>query len=203
MRSNALMKAPLLDRAGLVARTAGPLLALLALLCAHLPAKAAESGYLLQPGDLIMVSVWKEPEMQAEILIRPDGGLSFPLAGDIMAAGKSIQQLTTLLEDKLRPYIPKPVITVALRQIGGNRIYVLGQVNRPGEFPFVRPLDVMQALALAGGTNSFADLGSIQILRRDAEGQQSAIRFQYGEVGRGRSLQQNILLQSGDTVVVP
>jgi polysaccharide export outer membrane protein len=180
------------------------LVALLVLLCmTWQDSAAAETSYLLQPGDLITVSVWKEPEMQSEILIRPDGGLSFPLAGDIMAAGKSIPQLTSLLEERLRPYIPKPVITVALRQIGGNRVYVLGQVNRPGEFPFVRPVDVMQALAQAGGTNSFADLNSIQILRRDGDGKQNAIRFQYADVARGKALSQNILLQSGDTVVVP
>lgn len=163
---------------------------------------AEASAYLLQPGDVIMISVWKEPELQAEVLVRPDGGLSFPLAGDVVAAGKSVQQLASLIDERLRSYIPKPVVTVALKQMGGNRIYVLGKVNRPGEFPFVRPIDVMQALALAGGATSYADLNDIQILRRGND-KQVSIRFRYGDVERGRELGQNILLQSGDTIVVP
>jgi polysaccharide biosynthesis/export protein len=163
---------------------------------------AGESPYLLQPGDVITVSVWKEPELQSEVLLRPDGGMSFPLAGDIAAAGKSVQQVASLIDTRLRAYIPKPVVTVALKQMGGNRVYVIGKVNRPGEFPFVRPIDVMQALALAGGATSYADLNDIQILRRGND-KQVSIRFKYGDVERGRELGQNILLQSGDTIVVP
>ncbi len=149
-----------------------------------------------------MISVWKEPELQAEVLVRPDGGLSFPLAGDVVAAGKSVQQLTALLDERLHPIISKPAVTVALKQIGGNRIYVMGKVNRPGEFPFARPIDVMQALALAGGMTPFAEVNDIQILRRES-GTQVSIRFRYGDVERGRELGQNIVLLSGDTVVVP
>jgi polysaccharide export outer membrane protein len=175
---------------------------LLIVLCTRLPLSVAAEPYLLQPGDVIMISVWKEPELQAEILIRPDGGVSFPLAGDLAAAGKTIQQLAATIDERLRAYISKPVVTVALKQIGGNRFYVLGKVNRPGEFAFAKPIDVMQALALAGGTTSYAELNDIQILRRDAE-KQVSIRFRYADVERGRELGQNILLQSGDTVVVP
>jgi polysaccharide export outer membrane protein len=93
-------------------------------------------------------------------------------------------------------------VTIGVKQIGGNRVYVIGKVNRPGEFPFSQPIDVMQALSLAGGTTSFATLDEIHILRR-VQGKQIALRFKYGEVERGRALEQNILLKSGDTVVVP
>lgn len=158
--------------------------------------------YLIQPGDVLVVSVWKEPDLQQEVFVRPDGGLSFPLVGDVKAAGVGLDELRQIIDQRLRKYIPDPVVTVALKELGGNRIYVVGKVNRPGEFAFIKPIDVMQALSLAGGATSFAALDDIQILRRDGD-EQTSLRFRYGEVERGRDLEQNILLRSGDTVVVP
>lgn len=140
--------------------------------------------------------------MQAEVLVRPDGGMSFPLAGEQVAGGHTIAEVRIALEERLKKYIPGPVVTVALKFIGGNRIYVVGKVNRPGEYPFSRSLDVMQLLSLAGGATSFAALNDIRILRRD-NGSQTVIQFHYDDVERGRKLEQNILLKSGDTVVVP
>jgi polysaccharide export outer membrane protein len=165
-------------------------------------ASAASDGYRVQPGDILAISVWREPDLQGDILVRPDGGISFPLAGDVNATGMTIADVTAAVMERLKRYIPDPVVTVAVKTLGGNRVYVLGKVNRPGEFPFSRPLDVMQALALAGGATPFAALNDIKILRRTAT-QVTALEFRYGEVERGRALQQNILLQSGDTVVVP
>ncbi|MBB6091249.1 polysaccharide export outer membrane protein [Povalibacter uvarum] len=166
-------------------------------------AHADEAGaYRLQPGDILIVSVWKETDLQSEVLVRPDGGLSFPLVGDLAAAGKSVEQVRTQLQERLVKYIPDPVVTVAVKQIGGNRVYVLGKVNRAGEFTFSQPVDVMQALSLAGGATPFAALDDIQILRRE-QGKQTALRFRYSDVQAGRKLEQNILLKSGDTVVVP
>jgi polysaccharide export outer membrane protein len=163
---------------------------------------APSDFYAIQPGDILSISVWKEPDLQAELLVRPDGGLSFPLAGDLQAQGQSVEQLQLQLTEKLKKYIPDPVVTVAVKLIGGNRIYVLGKVNRPGEYPLYRPLDVMQALSLAGGTTPFASVNDIEILRR-GEGKQIAIGFRYGDVEKGKALEQNLLLKSGDTVVVP
>lgn len=160
-------------------------------------------SYRIQPGDLLAISVWKEADLQAEVLVRPDGGLSFPLAGDQVAAGRTVDELRQVLSERLRKFIPDPVVTVAVRALGGNRIYVVGKVNRPGEFPFSRPLDVMQSLSLAGGGTSFADLNDIRILRRQPDGTQVVLPFRYDEVARGRHLEQNVLLQTGDTVVVP
>jgi polysaccharide export outer membrane protein len=160
-------------------------------------------AYRIQPGDLLTIAVWKETDLQAEVLVRPDGGLSFPLAGDERAEGRTVDELRKILSEKLKKFIPDPVVTVAVRALGGNRIYVVGKVNRPGEFPFSRPLDVMQSLSLAGGATSFADLNDIRILRREDDGKQSVISFRYDEVARGRHLDQNVLLKSGDTVVVP
>lgn len=167
-------------------------------------ASASEpEAYRIQPGDVLIVSVWKEQDLQSEVLVRPDGGLSFALVGDVQASGRTIEELRAAINERLRKYIPDPSVTIAVKQIGGNRVYVLGKVNRPGEFPFTRPIDVMQALSLAGGATSFASLDDIQILRRDERGAQQSLRFKYSEVERGRNLAQNILLKSGDTVVVP
>ncbi|HEY4209993.1 MAG TPA: polysaccharide biosynthesis/export family protein [Steroidobacteraceae bacterium] len=162
----------------------------------------APATYRLQPGDLIDVSVWKEQDLQREILIRPDGAFTFPLAGEVDCAGKTIEQVRAILTERLQRFVPSPVVTVALKTLGGNRVYVLGKVNRPGEFPFANPLDVMQAISLAGGATSFAALNDIVILRRQ-NGEQQAFHFHYSDVARGRDLEQNIQLQSGDTVVVP
>lgn len=159
--------------------------------------------YRIQAGDVLSISVWKEPDLQLEVLVRPDGWLSFPLAGDQRAAGRTVDDLRQTLAARLKKFVPEPVVTVTVRALGGNRIYVVGKVNRPGEFPFSRPLDVMQSLSLAGGATSFAALNDIRIIRRNADGKQISIAFHYEDVARGRHLDQNILLESGDTVVVP
>lgn len=161
-----------------------------------------DRAYRIQPGDVLMIAVWKERDLQAELLVRPDGGISFPLAGDLAAGGRTVAQLGDVLGEKLKRYIPDPVVTVTVKSIGGNRVYVLGKVNRPGEFPFSQPLDVMQALALAGGATPFAAVNDIQILRRTGN-RLVAVEFHYADVERGRKLEQNIVLRSGDTVVVP
>ena len=166
------------------------------------PPGATLPGYRLQPGDIITVSVWKETDLQTEVLIRPDGGFSFALAGEVDAVGKTVEEIRATLVDRLKRYIPNPVVTVAVKQIGGNRIYVVGRVNHAGDFPLSSPLDVMQAIALAGGTTPFAAINDIVILRRH-NGEQQAIHFHYTDVARGRDLSQNVLLQTGDTVVVP
>jgi len=160
------------------------------------------NSYRLQPGDLLDVTVWKEKDLSGEVLVRPDGGISFPLVGDVIASGKTVDGLREELAERLKHYIPDPVVTVATKQIGGNRIFVVGKVQRPGEYPFSQSLDVMQALSLAGGTTPYAALNNILILRRD-DTQQRAIHFHYSDVARGKDLTQNIVLQSGDTVVVP
>ncbi len=168
-----------------------------------LAAEAPSSGgYKLQPGDLLVVSVWKETDLQGEVLIRPDGGISFALAGELPAAGHTVAELTTALEARIRKFVPDAVVTVAVKLTNGNRVYVLGKVARPGDFPLLGPIDVAQALSLAGGATPFADTDGIRILRRES-GHQTAITFHYSDIEHGRKLEQNILLQSGDTVVVP
>jgi polysaccharide export outer membrane protein len=180
-------------------------LALLLALCAHVGSLRADEPepYRIQPGDVLMVSVWKEQDLMAEVLVRPDGGMSFPLVGDVRASGRTVDEVRSQFNERLSKFIPDPSVTIAVKHIGGNRIYVLGKVNRPGVFEFSQPIDVMQALSLAGGATSFAALDDIQILRRDSSGKQTSRRFRYSDVERGRGLDQNVLLKSGDTVVVP
>jgi polysaccharide biosynthesis/export protein len=176
-------------------------------LCAGLfvPALAQEppgGAYTVQPGDILEVSVWQEEDLQREVLVRPDGRFSFPLVGDIDATGKTVGDLRNEIAESLQKFIPDLVVTVTVKEILGNKIFVLGQVNNPGQFVVNPRVDVMQALSMAGGTTPFAALNDIVILRRDGD-TQSALRFAYKDVERGRSLEQNIILHSGDVVVVP
>jgi polysaccharide export outer membrane protein len=183
------------------------IIVLLAVLLASSPCALAQSepskGYLIQPGDVLEVSVWKEEDLQREVLVRPDGQISFPLVGDIDANGKTVSDLRAEITDRLQKYIPNLVVTVTVARIMGKKIYVIGQVNNPGEFVVNPAVDVMQALSMAEGTTPFAKLGDIVILRRDSNGRQSATPFKYNEVANGRSLGQNIMLDNGDIVVVP
>jgi len=158
--------------------------------------------YKIGPGDVLTISVWKEEGMQQEVLIRPDGGMSFPLAGDVQAGGKSVKQLQKILASKIKQYIPDPVVTVSVRQIQNNKIFVIGKVNRPGEYVGTAYIDVLQALAMAGGLNPYASSNNIKVLRR-VKGDIKAMPFEYDEVTSGYKLKQNIILQSGDVVVVP
>lgn len=163
---------------------------------------AADEAYRVQPGDLLFISVWKEPELQKEVLVRPDGAISFPLSGEINSRNKTVEELRIELASRLSRYIPDLVVTVSVLEINGNKVFVIGQVNNPGEFVVNPRVDVMQALSMAGGTTPFADLKNIRILRRAGD-RQSALEFRYDDVIRGRNLEQNIILQSGDVVVVP
>jgi polysaccharide biosynthesis/export protein len=159
-------------------------------------------AYTVQPGDILEVSVWREPDLQREVLVRPDGHFSFPLVGDIDATGKTVNDLRGEIASSLQKFIPDLVVTVTVKNILGNKIFVIGQVNNPGEFVVNPRVDVMQALSIAGGTTPFAALNDIVILRREGDAQR-AIRFAYKDVEKGRSLEQNIILDSGDVVVVP
>jgi polysaccharide biosynthesis/export protein len=163
----------------------------------------ADASYTVKPGDTLLVSVWKEPDLQGPVLVRPDGMFSFPLAGQMDARNKTVAELQQELTAKLKKYISDPVVTVSIQEIKGNKVYVIGQVQKPGDFVVNPRVDVMQALSMAGGTTPFAALGDIMILRRTDTGQQQALPFKYTDVIRGRNLSQNIMLQAGDVVVVP
>ncbi|MGB5260825.1 MAG: polysaccharide biosynthesis/export family protein [Gammaproteobacteria bacterium] len=175
---------------------------LAALLLPGLALAAEADVYLIQPGDVLEISVWKEEDLLKSVLVRPDGGMSFPLAGNVQAAGKSVVEVQSLIEQKLTKYIPDPVVTVSTQQLSGNKVYVIGKVAKSGEVIANRNMDVVQALSVAGGMTPYAAANKIKILRRK-NGKLTAIPFEYGDIEKGDNLQQNIILQSGDVVVVP
>ena len=159
--------------------------------------------YLLLPEDVLSISVWKEEGLQQQVVIQPDGGLSFPLVGHIQAAGKTLIQVEEEIKKKINKYIPDALVNVALTKVGGNKVYIIGKVNRPGEYPMGRNIDVMQALALAGGLTPFAAANDIKIIRKIG-GESQVYPFYYKAIANhGSKLHLNIQLQSGDVVVVP
>lgn len=158
--------------------------------------------YTINPGDLLEISVWKEPDLQREVLIRPDGAFSFPLSGDIVAVGRTVEAVRQELTERLGTFIPDLVVTVTVSEINGNKIYVIGQVRNPGQFIVNPRVDVLQALSIAGGVTPFAELNDIKILRR-RNGVQTMLRFRYNDIVKGQNLEQNVLLEVGDVVLVP
>jgi polysaccharide export outer membrane protein len=168
---------------------------------------APGGDYEIGPEDLLEVSVWKEKDLQREVLVRPDGWLTFPLVGNIRAKGRTALDVQDEITTRLRKYIPDPVVTVSIKKVAGYKVYVIGKVNKPGEYVVGRYVDVLQALTLAGGLTPFAAEGDIRVLRKqeadDGTVKETVIPFDYADVKKGRSLQQNIFLRSGDVVVVP
>lgn len=159
-------------------------------------------SYRIGPEDVLQISVWKEAELDREVLVRPDGGISFPLAGDVMAAGRTPAELQEDITTRLKKYIPDAVVTVSVTKLTGFRIYVIGKVKNPGQYVIGRYVDVLQALTLAGGVNPYADTDDIKVLRR-VNGKEVIFPFNYKHVKKGRSLHQNITLHNDDVVVVP
>jgi polysaccharide export outer membrane protein len=164
--------------------------------------KAKSPGYQIGPEDVLHISVWKEEELNREVLVRPDGGISFPLAGNMQAAGKTIQELTKELTGRIQRYIPDAVVTVTVGKVSGYDIFVIGKVQKPGQYTLGQYVDVLQALTLAGGLTPFASEDNIRIQRRES-GKVLVFPFEYSDIQKGRKLHQNIILQSGDVVVVP
>ena len=162
----------------------------------------SESTYLVGAGDMLKVSVWKEPDLTLEVLVAPDGSITFPLAGDIKASGLTTKQLSDVLVEKLKRYIPHPNVTVRVTRSVSNAVYIIGKVVRPGRFAASGYMDVLQALTLAGGLTPYADSDEIKILRRTDTGNE-VMEFDYDEVVSGERLDMNIILKAGDTVVVP
>jgi len=163
---------------------------------------SAQDSYRLNPGDILNISVWNEDALQQEVMVLPDGSISFPLVGILQAANRTPGQVQQEIKKKLSRLIPDPEINLTVSAVEGNNIFIIGKVNRPGRFPMTRPTDVVQALSLAGGFTPYAKTEDIQILRRTGK-KQKVINFDYSKIAEGKALESNILLQSGDTIVVP
>ena len=171
------------------------------------PAAAGEAApdrpaFLLGPGDKLHISVWNEDSLTLDVTVRPDGRISYPLIGDLPAGGRDVEALRQDLASRLREFVPDAPVTVILAELGSARIYVVGKVAKPGMFLMPGRLRVMQALAQAGGLTPFADSSRILVLRGEGDARK-AIPFNYEDVCRGRDIAQDIVLEPGDTVVVP
>lgn len=158
--------------------------------------------YRIGPEDILHISVWKEKDLDRKVLVRPDGGVSFPLVGDMQVSGRTPLEVQDEIRSRLQRYVPDAEVTVSVDKISGYTVFVLGEVNNPGQFTLGRYVDVVQALTLAGGTTPYASERNMQILRRQ-DGREVTYRFDFRDIKRGRKLEQNIILQSGDVVVVP
>jgi polysaccharide export outer membrane protein len=170
------------------------------------PAAALGSGpaapvdpktYIIGPGDVIAIQVWKEPEFSRPVQVRPDGKFSMPLIGEIVGAGMTPEQLSVTLTEKLGALLLKPEVMVSLQQVESKKFYITGEVNRPGAYALIMPVTVLEALINAGGLREYANQKNIVIMRGTER-----LKFNFNEVIKGKKMDQNIRLQSGDYIIV-
>lgn len=182
--------------------------ALIALLTLMGAAQAEESvawpvsDYVIGPGDVLDIAVWKDEALTKLVTVLPDGKISFPLIGEVTAAGKTLAVLHKELEVKLNRFVPDVSLSMVVAQVNSMLIYVIGRVNNPGRFVLNANVNVLQALAMGGGLNPFAKRGKIKIFREEG-GETKTFPFDYDEVAKGEALEQNIRLRRGDVIVVP
>lgn len=160
-------------------------------------AAIAADRYLLNPGDILDVSVWKETTLVKTVIVLPDGMISFPLAGEILAEGKSVTELQLALKKKLTEFLSDPLVTIVVSSVSGNTVHVLGKISNPGSFVMNRRFNVMQALSMAGGLSPYAEENNISVIRGD-----KVIHVRYADI-KGGDVSSNIKLKSGDVIVVP
>jgi polysaccharide export outer membrane protein len=176
--------------------------AILATGCAHHAGEVQEekveqiSEFRLSREDVIEVSVWKEAELSRTMPIRPDGKIAMPLIGEMQAEGKKPAELEQEIQKQLATFVRDPRVTIIVHDVNGARVFVTGMVGRPGSFPLRSSMNVLQALALAGGLGEWADRGSIAIVRADGR----RVEVSYDDLVAGRS---KLVLGAGDTIVVP
>ncbi|MFH1935294.1 MAG: polysaccharide biosynthesis/export family protein [Pseudomonadota bacterium] len=174
----------------------------LLLVIANAVALAAESTYQIGPGDVLEISVWKDESLTRQLVVPPDGIMSFPLIGDLDVKYMTVTDVRKAITKKLSEYVPDATVSVILLKLDSLRAYVIGKVHNPGQFAITMETSVMQILSMAGGINPFADGNKILILRQ-INTKTVKIPFNHDQVMKGESLQQNILIQRGDVVVVP
>src|SRR6202050_2402132 len=165
-------------------------------------AATQDPNYIIGAQDVLDISVWKEPEVSRVVPVRPDGKISLPLLNDVQAAGLTPSQLAVQITVSLKKYVTSPQVTVIVTTINSQRIYIIGEVTRPGAFPMLPGETVMQALSSAGGFTPFAKRKSIYVLRMD-NGKKVKFPFNYKEAITGKNSEQDIQLKAGDTIVVP
>jgi polysaccharide export outer membrane protein len=158
--------------------------------------------YLIGADDVLSIFVWKEPDLTMDVTVLPDGRITFPLVGEVMAAGRTVGELRDVMVEKLSEYVEAPEVTVVVRDTRSRRIYIIGKVNSPGPYPLAPDMTVLQALSTAGGFAEWADEEKILIIRRKGS-EEKQIKFNYKDFISGKDPEQNILLEPYDTIVVP
>lgn len=170
------------------------------------PAAAAgvtpPADYVIGPEDILSVFVWREKDLSTEVMVRPDGQVSLPLLNDVPAAGLTPEQFRQRVTEAASKYIEQPNVTVIVKAINSRKVFVTGEVEKPGPYPLGGPTTVVQLLAQAGGLREYADSKNITVMRTEA-GKMSRLRVNYEDIKKGRRMEQNILLKPGDTVIVP
>ena len=161
------------------------------------------ANYVIGPDDVLSVLFWRDKDMTADVVVRPDGKISLPLINDIQAGGLTPSELCEAVKAVARRYVEDPSVTVVVKQINSRKLFITGQVEKPGPYPMSGPTTVLQLIATAGGLKEFTDGKRILIMRADEAGKQTSYLFNYRQVTEGKNLAQNIELQPGDTVVVP
>ena len=160
------------------------------------------AGYVIGPEDVLVIMFWREKDLSAEVVVRPDGRITLPLLNEMHAAGLTPEQLRATLAEAASRYIEAPAPSVLVKQINSRKAFITGEITRPGPYPLGNSMTVMQLIALAGGLNEYADGAKIVVIRNRSWGN-VLHKFNYTQVAEGRNLAQNIELQPGDTVVVP
>ncbi len=158
--------------------------------------------YKLGPEDSLEIYVWKEEDLNKTVVVRPDGAVSFPLVGDLHVAGKTVKQVQAALTERIRKYIPAAVVTVTVTEVKGYKIYVLGKVVNPGEYVLGSYVNIAKALTMADGLTPYASEKNIKVIRNE-NGKEMVFKFNYARFRKGKDMQRNIVLKSGDVVVVP
>ncbi len=166
------------------------------------PTPTARRDYVIGAGDDLQVFVWKEPDLTREVTVRIDGRITVPLLGDIEAAGHTPEDLGAEIGKRLARYLSTPQVTVGVSHPNSTHIYVIGQVGKPGEYPLNGRMTLLQALAVAGGFKDFAKTDGIVIVRLE-KGVQVIVPANYKRLEAGKDMTQNVILQPGDTIVVP
>ncbi len=159
--------------------------------------------YIIGVDDILAISVWKEPEISKTVPVRSDGKISLPLAGEVQASGETPRQLEVALSRRLASYISQPEVTVIVQEIKSQKFNILGQVVKPGAYPLANSPTVLDAIAIAGGFRDFAKQKSIYVLRRNPDGTEIRLPFNYKDIVKGKNVAENVKLQPNDTVVVP
>jgi polysaccharide export outer membrane protein len=160
------------------------------------------TDYIIGPDDALTIVFWREKDLSGDVVVRPDGKISLPLLNDVQASGLTPDQLREALVQSASRFVTDPSVTIMVKQINSRKVYVTGQVNKPGPFALTDNMTVLQMLALAGGLQEWADADHILVMRTE-QGQTKSFKFNYKDVRKGKNLQQNILLKPGDTIVVP